>query len=62
MNSNLKTFMVPKGTLVLSEKSKLVTLNADAYVEGIRQEDGGYIYKVDNQQYYVSGGCIKEIL
>lgn len=59
MNTNLFTFMVPKGTKVLNEESHLVTLLDDAYVEGYLQEDGGYIYTVSGKQYYVSSGCIK---
>ena len=53
--------IIPKNTIVSSDKRGLVTLSDTVYVEAHREPDGGFTYAVSGVNYYVSAGTCRFI-
>ncbi len=47
---------IDKGTKVQGERSGMVKLQGDVYVDAQRGEDGCWIYEVDGQRFGCAGG------
>ena len=53
------TIRIPEGTIVgriTGEKVTPVTLVSDVYVEAYRDQDGSWVYSVNNHEYCCAGG------